>query len=59
MLRNVPTAEHTQSWTDNMCPYSRGNYCLAKPPGSSISDITPHVPGSRYIEPKAEWLTEY
>jgi hypothetical protein len=59
MLRNVSTSRIYTIFPDKMSRYSQGNYYLAKPPGSSISGIKPHVPGSWYIEPKAEWLTEY
>jgi hypothetical protein len=59
MLRNVPTIEHTKSRTYNMSRYRQENYYVAKPTESPISDITPHVPGSWHIEPKAAWLTEY
>ena len=37
----------------------KGNYSLAKPSGSFISDITPGVPGSWYTQPKAECLTQH
>jgi len=51
--------EYTQSWTDSMSRFRQRNYCLAKPPESSISHITPLVPGSWYVELKAACLTEH